>query len=138
MNAAAKKHASRDKAILLAEDAEIVREMVQEILTNDGYEVFAYPDGQEAFNFFKDNASKLDLVVTDIVMPRMNGRELGQQCRRERPEMGILYMSGYLDSQLDTEEDLAGNAAFIAKPFRPAELLQKIEELIDMAGDKSR
>ncbi len=138
MNAAAKKHASRDKTILLAEDAEIVREMVEEILKNDGYEVFSYPDGQEAFSFFKENASRLDLVVTDIVMPRMNGKELAQQCRRERPDVGVLYMSGYLDSQLNTEEDLAGNTDFIAKPFRPAELLQKIEELIDMAGDNNR
>ncbi len=136
MNAAAKKNASRDKSILLAEDAEIVREMVQEILKNDGYEVFAYPDGQKAFAFFKENPEKVDLVVTDIVMPQMNGKELAQQCRGERPEVGILYMSGYLDSQLNTEEDLAGNTDFIAKPFRPAELLQKIEELIEQADTK--
>lgn len=136
MNAAAKKNASRDKSILLAEDAEIVREMVQEILKNDGYEVFAYPDGQKAFAFFKENPEKFDLVVTDIVMPQMNGKELAQQCRGERPEVGILYMSGYLDSQLNTEEDLAGNTDFIAKPFRPAELLQKIEELIEQADTK--
>lgn len=133
MNAAAKKNASRDKSILLAEDAEIVREMVQEILKNDGYEVFAYPDGQKAFASFKENPEKFDLVVTDIVMPQMNGKELAQQCRGERPDVGILYMSGYLDSQLNTEEDLSGNTDFIAKPFRPAELLQKIEELIEQA-----
>lgn len=133
MNAAAKNNASRDKSILLAEDAEIVREMVQEILKNDGYEVFAYPDGQKAFAFFQQNPEKVDLVVTDIVMPQMNGKELAQQCRSERPDVGILYMSGYLDSQLNTEEDLSGNTDFIAKPFRPAELLQKIEELIEQA-----
>ncbi len=126
---------NREKTILLAEDTEIVREMVRDILKNNGYTVLAYPDGKEAFTCFKEDPAKVDMVLTDIVMPRMNGKELAQQCREERPELGVLYMSGYLDSQLNTEEDLSGNSDFIAKPFRPAELLKKIEALIESAPD---
>lgn len=131
MTAAATDEPPSGRTILLAEDAEIVREMVTEILKRDGYQVLAHPDGREAFACFQKNGEDIDLILTDIVMPELNGKELAQQCREQRPEMGVLFMSGYLDSQLNTEEDLSGNSDFIAKPFRPAELLQKVKSLLD-------
>lgn len=131
MTAAAKDNAPSGKTILLAEDAEIVREMVTEILKRDGYTVLAHPDGQEAYTCFREKGDEVDLILTDIVMPQLNGKELAQQCREQRPEIGVLFMSGYLDSQLNTDDDLSGNSDFIAKPFRPAELLQKVKSLLD-------
>lgn len=115
----------------MAEDDDLVRSLVQQVLTRKGYRVMAHPDGGEAFCCFQEDGDDVDLIVTDIVMPRLNGRDLARKCRELRPQIGILYMSGCLERQFDLEEDLTGNAAFLAKPFRPAELLGKVEALID-------
>lgn len=125
------KPSTRDTIILLAEDGEIVRKMVKEILTGEGYTVIPTADGREAYDYFRKNSNKIDLIVTDIVMPNMDGRELGQQCRERTPNIGILYMSGYADSRIDPERDLARNADFIAKPFHPADFVEKVKSLLD-------
>ncbi len=122
------------KRVLLAEDGEIVRKMVGEILGLEGFEVVPTVDGREAFDYFKQHGSTIDLIVTDIVMPNMDGKELGQQCRQENPDIAILYMSGYADSRIDPEEDLQGNTDFIAKPFRPCELVRKVHDLLKKAN----
>jgi two-component system, cell cycle sensor histidine kinase and response regulator CckA len=122
------------KRVLLAEDGDIVRKMVGEILALEGFEVVPAADGREAFDYFKQHGSTIDLIVTDIVMPNMDGKELVQQCRREIPDIAILYMSGYTDSRIDPDEDLQGNTDFIAKPFRPTELVRKVNDLIKNAN----
>ncbi len=126
---------SRPATILLAEDDKVVRTMVKEILTLEGFRVVCTSDGREAYDFFRENPSAVDLLLTDVVMPRMNGRELGRHCREDVPSMKILFMSGYVDNRLNPDEDLRGPADFIAKPFRPAELVRKVKDLLD--GDPS-
>ena len=117
--------------ILLAEDDPVVRTMVIEILKLEGFRVISAADGQEAYDYFKEDPAAIDLILTDVVMPRMNGKELGRQCREDVPGMRVLFMSGYVDNRLNPEEDLKGDADFIAKPFRPAELLSKVKDLLD-------
>ncbi len=124
----------QETRILLAEDNSGVREMVKEILSRNGYEVVATTDGRQAYDYYQAHSDRIDLVLTDIVMPEMDGKELSQLCRKMSPQVSILFMSGYLDSQLNPEEDLVGNADFLAKPFRPAELLQKVEALVEAAN----
>lgn len=126
----AKKPRPRIRTVLLAEDGDIVRKMVKEILTAQGYAVIPKADGREAFDYFREHSGEIDLVVTDIVMPNMDGRELGQECRHRVPDLAILYMSGYADSRLDPDQDLSGKADFIAKPFRPAEFTEKVRWLL--------
>lgn len=118
------------KTILLAEDGEIVRQMVKEILVREGYQVIPTHDGREALEYFRSHGDKVDLIVTDVVMPNMDGKELGEECRERDPEVGILYMSGYADSRIEPEEDLTGNTDFIPKPFRPAEFVARIKKLL--------
>lgn len=131
MDFASEKGTSAQKVVLLAEDDDLVRSLVQQALTRKGYRVIAHPDGREALSCFQEDGDDVDLIVTDIVMPRLNGRDLARKCRELRPKIGILYISGNLEGQFDLTEDLTGNAAFLAKPFRPAELLGNVETLIN-------
>ena len=116
--------------ILLAEDDPIVRKMVTDMLTMSRYRVICAGDGDEAYNLFLQHETEIDLVVTDVVMPRMNGRQLGERCRNRNPKTRILYMSGYVDNCLDPQEDVTGRADFIAKPFRSSHFLEKIGKLL--------
>lgn len=120
----------RSATILIAEDDAIVRKMVTEILQLEDYEVIAACDGDEAFAIFDREAERIDLVVTDIVMPRMNGKQFGRQCRARNPATRILYMSGYVGTPLDAHEDLAGAADFIPKPFHPDQFLERVRKLL--------
>ncbi len=131
MRGAPGKIKKRNKTILLAEDDRTVRKMVGEMLAMDGYDVISAADGTEAYEHFKDRPSEIDLLITDVVMPEMNGKDLGRYCRTDAPEIGILFMSGYVDNRLDPEEDFQGRTDFIAKPFRPREFLKKVEVLLD-------
>ncbi len=116
--------------ILLAEDDAIVRKMVMDILTLGQYAVIPACDGEEAYNLFLQHEAEIDMVITDVVMPRMNGRQLGERCRLRNSETPILYMSGYVDKCLDPREAIKDRSDFIAKPFRPAEFLGRVGKLL--------
>lgn len=119
--------------ILLAEDDTTLRKMVTDILAMGGYRVIPACDGEDAYNLFLQHETEIDLVITDVVMPRMNGRQLGERCRNRNPKTRILYMSGYVDNCLDPREDMTGQADFIAKPFRSSHFLEKIGKLLGKA-----
>ncbi len=121
--------------ILLAEDYPLVRAMVSEILSLDHYRIIATGDGREAYAYFAEHPGEIDLVVTDVVMPKMDGKRLGNQCRSLIPGTRILYMSGYSTNVLDPDKDLDARADFIAKPFRPAEFLSRVRRLLEIGGE---
>ncbi len=125
----------RGATILLAEDDTIVRKMVTEILQLEEYEVITACDGEEAFDIFRRKAESIDLVITDIVMPRMNGKQFGRQCRARNPATRILFMSGYVSTPLNAQEDLAGASDFISKPFHPDDFLGRVRRLLDGHGE---
>ena len=77
---------------------------------------------------YEKNAHKIDLVLTDVVMPQMNGFELGERLGQESPELRILYMSGYRDNPIGAGP---ANRAFLHKPFTPDVLLEKVREVLD-------
>jgi two-component system cell cycle sensor histidine kinase/response regulator CckA len=116
------------ETILLVDDEDGVRKLVNAILQGHGYSVIEAGSGPAALAAFEKNAHKIDLVVTDIVMPQMNGLELGERLTQARPELKILYMSGYRDNPIG---GTTPDRAFLHKPFTPDTLLEKIREVLD-------
>ncbi|PYV60902.1 MAG: hybrid sensor histidine kinase/response regulator [Acidobacteria bacterium] len=113
--------------ILLAEDEPLLRELGQTILTQAGYEILTAPNAEALKSFVAEHTGKIDLLLTDVVMPGMSGPELVHLVRARWPNIRVLYMSGYADDEI---EDLDRDAGFLQKPFTPAELTAKIAEMI--------
>ena len=110
--------------VLLAEDEEAVRELACEFLSASGYEVIVAKDGIEALELAEQQKKSIDVLVTDVVMPRMRGTELAMRLRRGHPDIQVVYMSGYLEHNSD-DAFLAG-AELLQKPFSRDSLLQKL------------
>ena len=113
--------------ILLAEDEPLLRELGETILTQAGYKILTAPNAEELKKFVAEHDGKIDLLLTDVVMPGMSGPELVRLVRARWPEVRVLYMSGYADDEI---EDLDRDAGFLQKPFTPMELTAKIAEMI--------
>jgi CheY-like chemotaxis protein len=116
------------RVILLAEDEKPVRKLLQTILTKAGHVVIVAADGQEALELSRAYNGSIDLVLSDVIMPRMTGRLLAEIIREERPTTRILLMSGHTSGVL---HEFAKSRNFIRKPFIPKNLLAKITELLD-------
>jgi two-component system, cell cycle sensor histidine kinase and response regulator CckA len=123
----AETHRRGSGTILLAEDEPLLRELGQTILTQAGYEVLTAPNPEALKSFVAEYAGKIDLLLTDVVMPGMSGPELVRVVKARWPEVRVLYMSGYADDEI---EDLDRDAGFLQKPFTPAELTEKIAEVL--------
>ena len=124
--------AKGSESILLVDDEEGVRKLVYAILRSNGYDVLDAASGPAALAVYEKNAHKIDMVLTDIVMPQMTGLELGSQLAERSPGLKILYMSGYRDNPIG-----AGGTtpqAFLHKPFTPDTLLSKVREVLDAGG----
>jgi CheY-like chemotaxis protein len=117
------------ETVLLVEDAEALREMIREILEQAGFTVLAAADPQEALNVSALHGGALDLVLTDVVMPGMGGRQMIDRLRVSRPGTQVLFMSGY--SAKTSEDVVESTAAFIQKPFTAVGLLQKVREVLE-------
>ncbi|MGZ8842049.1 MAG: ATP-binding protein [Pyrinomonadaceae bacterium] len=118
------------ETVLLVEDEEAVRDMAKEILNSNGYKVLGAGDGNEAMIISEQYQGAIDLMVTDVVMPRLGGRELAEKLAVTRPGMRVLYMSGYTDDAIVHHGVLDGRAAFLEKPFTPDALSIKIREVL--------
>jgi two-component system, cell cycle sensor histidine kinase and response regulator CckA len=116
------------ETILLVDDEEGVRKLVSAILQGQGYTVIEAGSGAAALAAYEKNAHKTDLVLTDVVMPQMNGFELGERLAQANPEVKILFMSGYRDNPIGGQ---TANRAFLPKPFTPDTLLEKVREVLD-------
>jgi two-component system cell cycle sensor histidine kinase/response regulator CckA len=130
MNANAEKQIKGCETVLLVDDEDIVRKLAAKILTTLGYEVLAASDGVEAISHFNNHDKPIDLLLTDMVMPKMNGIALYEQMKLQHPELKVLYMSGYTDSFLFDEDKVETNA-FIQKPFSYVSLALKVREVIE-------
>ena len=119
------------ETILLAEDEEMVRTLVRETLEEAGYRVMETRSGTEALALGARHADPIHLLLTDVVMPHINGRELADQLINVRPAMKVLYVTGYTDDIVLQQGRLQENAAVIHKPFLPETLLRKVRELLD-------
>jgi signal transduction histidine kinase len=115
--------------ILLVEDEEPVREVTARLLRRAGYTVEEHRDGNAALNAFERNSSAFDILVTDMVMPNMGGRELARRIRASRSDLPIVLMSGYTDDE-ELRTNVDSRAVFIEKPFTPELLLGKVREAL--------
>ena len=119
------------ETVLLVEDEEAVRSSVLRILKRNGYTVLEAKDGTEALDVSKGRLERIDLLLTDVVMPAMSGPELAEKLRPEMPKMKVLFMSGYADTSVVDRAALHHGAGFIQKPFTALSLARKIRELLD-------
>lgn len=120
------------ETVLLVEDEEVVREMAMEILQECGYKVLQAEDGVEALRLARQYTGEIHLMLTDVVMPKMSGRELADQITHLRPHLKVLYMSGYTDDAIVHHGVLDEGTAFLAKPFSMDALARKVREMLDV------
>jgi PAS domain S-box-containing protein len=119
------------ETILLVEDEDDVRALAREVLERHGYTVLEASDGREALRRYEAGAAGIDMILTDVVMPRMSGRELVDRVRAIRPDMRVLYMSGYTEDAILRHGVHDASTVLLGKPFAPAALLAKIREVLD-------
>jgi CheY-like chemotaxis protein len=120
-----------NETILLVEDQGAIREVASVYLMGLGYNVLAAPDGEAALRIAETQHQRIDLVVTDIVMPNMGGRELVSHITRLYPQARVLYMSGYPDFAVRQSEELSEPAELLQKPFSLKSLATKARALLD-------
>jgi len=119
------------ETILLVEDERIVRHLVREILTGNGYKVLEADSGKAALSICDTYAMPINMMLTDLIMPKMSGSELKDQMDTLRPDIKVLFMSGYTDDSTAQMGLLNSETAFIEKPFTPDGLARKIREILD-------
>jgi PAS domain S-box-containing protein len=122
------------ETILLVEDELMVRNIARETLELYGYTVMEASDGSEALNLSSPYGAKIDLLLTDVVMPVMGGRELAERLGKSRPETAVLYMSGYTDDAIVHHGVLDAGTHFLEKPFAPDALARKVYEVLHHRG----
>ena len=120
------------ETILLVEDEEDVRALAREVLERQGHRVLEAGDGVQALQCYEAEGERIDLILTDVVMPRMSGRELVDRVRAMRPAMPVLYMSGYTEDAILRHGVRDASMLLLGKPFTPADLISKVREVLDM------
>ncbi len=116
--------------ILLVEDNELVSNVTLAILEQQGYSVLKAENGEEALEIGKTYSGTIDLLLTDLIMPRMGGHEVAVQFRQLRPEIKVLFISGYTEHSIVGDQSLSDDDSFLEKPFSPNGLLRKVREIL--------
>lgn len=117
--------------VLIVEDEEVVRGLASRSLREHGYQVAEAPDGASALDYLERYSAQIDLVVSDVVMPTMGGRELGLRLAQLAPHIPVLYISGFTGDDVVNRGLLDPEAPFLQKPFAPEQLALKVRELLD-------
>jgi two-component system, cell cycle sensor histidine kinase and response regulator CckA len=118
------------ETILLAEDEDGVRHVVTQMLREQGYTVLPANGGAEALRIAQSHSGPLELLVSDVMMPRMSGPELAERLRGLRPEMRVLFVSGYTDGEIVRGGELEPGTDFLQKPFTREQLAMKVREVL--------
>jgi two-component system, cell cycle sensor histidine kinase and response regulator CckA len=119
------------ETVLFVEDEAGVRALSRHVLQECGYTVLEARDGVEAVRIAVQHQGRIDLLVTDVVMPRLGGREVAEQLATTHPGAKVLFLSGYTDDAVVRHGILQAQVAFLQKPFRPASLVMKVREVLD-------
>jgi nitrogen-specific signal transduction histidine kinase/ActR/RegA family two-component response regulator len=119
------------ETILLVEDEDAVRNLARLILTRQGYTVLEARNGGEALLLWERHGEEVDLLVTDVVMPHMSGRQVADRLRALRPSIRVLFLSGYTDDAVIRHGVIDAGVPFLQKPFKADSLAQKVREALD-------
>ncbi|MBN2353443.1 MAG: response regulator [Spirochaetales bacterium] len=125
-------HTKGDESILLVEDEEVFREMVNKALEKYGYNVLNAGNPGEALLICEQYANPIHLLITDVVMPHLSGIKLAERLLKIRPEMKVLYISGYFNNASAKNPEFGQDTYFLQKPFSPSELEQKVRKILDV------
>jgi two-component system, cell cycle sensor histidine kinase and response regulator CckA len=120
-----------DETVLIVEDEKSVRDMAIRILKRLGYNVLQAPDGGQAFMLAEKYTDKIDLLMTDVIMPGMNGRQLAERLIQIHPEMKVLYTSGYTENTIAHHGVIDEGLHFIGKPYTPQALAKKLRDVLE-------
>jgi len=121
------------ETILVAEDQKQYMDVIVDALTERGYKVIALPIGSGALDALQNKSLAPDLLLSDVIMPEINGVELAAKARSSFPKIKVIYMSGYTSDVIDRTGGLESNSAFLQKPFSPRQLTKKVREVLDGA-----
>jgi PAS domain S-box-containing protein len=119
------------ETILVADDDATLRQIAEEVFRTYGYTVITAEDGEDALHKFSLNRDRIALVILDVIMPKMNGKETYDEIRELVPDCKVIFMSGYTDDIIHKRGLLDEGLVFVTKPLRPEKLLQKVRELLD-------
>ena len=122
------------ETILLVDDEETVRRFSARVLEKHGFDVLSAGTGDEALAAARARNFAIDLLLTDVMMPGMNGRALAELLLAQSPSLRVLFMSGYAEDALTTDVGLAPGTAFLPKPFKPKALVSKVREVLDASS----
>ena len=125
------------ETVLLVEDEDAVRRLVRDVLLVGGYKVLEAESGEKAMEVAARESGSIHLLLTDVVMGGMNGRELAERLRPERAGLKVLFMSGYTEDAILRHGVLTAHTAFIPKPFSPAAIASKVREVLDAVQEKT-
>ena len=123
--------ASSGETVLLVEDQDDVRNLSLRILEREGYVVLSAASGQAALTLATSHDGRIHLLLTDVVMPGLSGREVAEQLAALRPGIRVLFMSGYTDNVIAQRGVLDPGMAFLSKPFTPETLAAKVRDVLD-------
>ncbi len=119
------------ETILLVEDEETVRQLLRTTLTEGGYRLLEAEDGEEAIALLRRDGRPIHLLITDVIMPKMGGKELSDRLAADRPEMKVLFVSGYVDNEILREQRFERGEAYLQKPFTPETLLRTVRKMLE-------
>jgi PAS domain S-box-containing protein len=118
------------RTVLIADDESLIRDLGARLLRDDGYEVLTATDGEEAWHLVLDRSDTIDLLLTDVVMPRMDGFELARRWIERNPRSPVLLMTAYADQALHLNDAMRNHATLLEKPFSPDDLSRLVAELL--------
>jgi DNA-binding NtrC family response regulator len=120
-----------NETLLLVEDEAAVRSSARRLLERHGYEVVEARHGRDALRILDEGGRKIDLVITDLVMPEMGGREMVERVRAHHPAMKVLFMSGYSERAVTSDGTMPPGTGFVEKPFTVEQLIRRTREILD-------
>jgi CheY-like chemotaxis protein len=120
-----------EETVLVVEDEDSIRKLAVEVLEQHGYTVLSADDGEKALRIAAAHKGEIGLLLADVIMPRMGGRELYERLRKLRPGIKVLYVSGYTDDSIVRQRMLDPGIAFLQKPYTPKSLARKLKDVLN-------
>ena len=119
-----------NETVLVVEDEEYILRSIQKIIKSYGYTILEAKDPETALQISRNYTKKINLMITDIIMPIMNGKELSKIIQKDHPDTQVLFISGYSEKVIDLKGILEEGIEFLQKPFSPIELVSKIKQIL--------